>query len=230
MTKLKNYFSKTDIALWSSSVILIIVSFCLFDRESHLTLFASLIGVTSLIFNAKGNPFGQFLMVIFSLLYGIISYTFSYYGEMITYLGMTMPMAVFALISWLRNPFNGNKAEVKVNSITKKETVFMWLITALVTIIFYFILAYFDTANIVPSTLSVTTSFLAVYLTFRRSPYFAVAYATNDLVLIVLWILASFSDIRYISVVVCFVAFLFNDIYGFISWKKMKIRQSKFLS
>lgn len=230
MTKLKNYFSKTDIALWSSSVILIIVSFCLFDRESYLTLFASLIGVTSLIFNAKGNPFGQFLMVIFSLLYGIISYTFSYYGEMITYLGMTMPMAVFALISWLRNPFNGNKAEVKVNSITKKETVFMWLITALVTIIFYFILAYFDTSNIVPSTLSVTTSFLAVYLTFRRSPYFAVAYATNDLVLIVLWILASFSDIRNISVVVCFVAFLFNDIYGFISWKKMKIRQSKFLS
>ena len=229
MKKFFNYFNIFEIGLWSASVLLITVSFIIFDRTNYLTLLASVIGTTSLIFNAKGNPFGQLLMIIFSLLYGIISYTFSYYGEMITYLGMTMPMAVFALISWLRNPFNGNKAEVKVNSITKKETVFMWLITALVTIIFYFILAYFDTSNIVPSTLSVTTSFLAVYLTFRRSPYFAVAYATNDLVLIVLWILASFSDIRYISVVVCFVAFLFNDIYGFISWKKMKIRQSKFL-
>ena len=227
MTKLKNYFSNTDITLWLSSVIFIIISFCVFDRESYLTLCASLIGVTSLIFNAKGNPFGQFLMVIFSLLYGIISYIFAYYGEMITYLGMTMPMAVFALISWLRNPFNGNKAEVKVNSITLKETVFMWLLTVLITAIFYFVLKFFNTANIVPSTLSVTTSFLAVYLTFRRSPYFAIAYATNDIVLIILWILASFSDIRYISVVVCFVAFLFNDIYGFISWKKMKIRQNK---
>ena len=227
MTKSKSYFSKTDITLWASSAILIITSFCIFDRESYLTLCASLIGVTSLIFNAKGNPFGQFLMVIFSLLYGIISYTFAYYGEMITYLGMTMPMAVFALISWLRNPFNGNKAEVKVNSITTKETIFMWLITVLITAVFYFILKYFNTANIVPSTLSVTTSFLAVYLTFRRSPYFALAYATNDIVLIILWILASFSDIRYISVVVCFVAFLLNDIYGFISWKKMKARQSQ---
>ena len=227
MTKLKNYFSNTDITLWLSSVIFIIISFCVFDRESYLTLCASLIGVTSLIFNAKGNPFGQFLMVIFSLLYGIISYIFAYYGEMITYLGMTMPMAVFALISWLRNPFNGNKAEVKVNSITLKEAVFMWLITVFITVIFYFILKFFNTANIIPSTLSVTTSFLAVYLTFRRSPYFAIAYATNDIVLIILWILASFSDIRYISVVVCFVAFLFNDIYGFISWKKMKIRQNK---
>lgn len=227
MNKLKNYFSKTDITLWSSSVALIIFSFCIFDRENYLTLCASLIGVTSLIFSAKGNPFGQFLMIIFSLLYGIISYTFSYYGEMITYLGMTMPMAIFALISWLKNPFNGNKAEVKVNSITEKETMFMWIFTVLITVIFYFILKFFNTANLIPSTLSVTTSFLAVYLTFRRSPYFAVAYATNDIILIILWILASFSDIRYLSVVVCFVSFLFNDIYGFISWRKMKIRQNK---
>jgi len=227
MHKIKTYFSKNDIALWSTSVILIITSFFLFDKRNYLTLYASLIGVTSLIFNAKGNPFGQLLMVVFSLLYGIISYTFSYYGEMITYLGMTMPMAIFALISWLRNPYNGNKSEVKVNSITKKETILMWLITILITIIFYFILEHFNTANIVPSTLSVTTSFIAVYLTFRRSPYFAIAYAANDIILIILWILASLYDTRYISVVVCFSAFLINDIYGYISWQKMRIRQSK---
>ena len=119
--KLKNYFSKIEIILWTSSVLLIVGSFCLFDRENYLTLSASLIGVTSLIFNAKGNPFGQFLMVLFSLLYGIISYSFNYYGEMITYLGMTMPMAIFALISWLKNPYKNNKAEVKVNTISKKE-------------------------------------------------------------------------------------------------------------
>ena len=226
MHKIKTYFSKNDITLWLSSVILIISSFCLFDRESYLTLWASLIGVTSLIFNAKGNPFGQLLMVVFSLLYGIISYTFSYYGEMITYLGMTMPMAVFSLIAWLRNPYNGNRAEVRVNSISRKEAVFMWVITGLVTLVFYYILRFFNTANIVPSTLSVTTSFLAVYLTFRRSPYFAVAYAANDVILIVLWVMASIYDIRYISVVVCFVAFFINDIYGYISWQKMKIRQT----
>ena len=206
---------------------MILISFITFDRTNYLTLIASLIGVTSLIFNAKGNPFGQLLMVIFSLLYGIISYTFSYYGEMITYLGMTMPMAVFALISWLRNPYNGNRAEVKVNSVSRLEQVLMWIATIAVTFIFYFILEYFDTANIIPSTISVTTSFLAVYLTFRRSPYFALAYAANDVVLVILWILASVSDIRYISVVVCFVAFLFNDVYGFISWQKMKNRQSE---
>lgn len=227
MLRFFNYFSKAEIALWLFSVMAIVVSFCAFDRTNHMTLCASLIGVTSLIFNAKGNPFGQFLMVVFSLLYGMISYSFAYYGEMVTYLGMTMPMAIFALISWLRNPYNGNKSEVKVNRISKKEKVCMWIGTLLVTILFYFILKHFHTANIIPSTLSVTTSFLAVYLTFRRSPYFALAYASNDIVLIVLWIMASIYDVKYISVVVCFVAFLLNDIYGFFSWRKMEKRQAK---
>ncbi len=226
MKKLFNYFSKAELALWSVSVLFILLSFCIFDREGCLTLIASLIGVTSLIFSAKGNPIGQALMIAFSLLYGIISYTFNYYGEMITYLGMTMPMAVFALISWLKNPYKGNKAEVKVNNIRKAEKLLMWLLTLAVTVVFYFILDYFNTANIIPSTVSVTTSFLAVYLTFRRCPTFALAYAANDIVLIALWVLASISDIQYISVVVCFIAFLFNDIYSYINWQRMKKRQS----
>ncbi len=226
MRKLLNYFSKAEMILWTASTSLIIISFVIFDRTSYLTLLASLVGVTSLIFNAKGNPLGQVLMIIFSIFYGIISYKFAYYGEMITYLGMTLPMAIFALISWLKNPYNENKSEVKVNKISKKESFLMWILTFIVTIVFYFVLEHFNTQNIIPSTISVATSFAAVYLTFRRSPYFALAYASNDIVLIVLWILASLSDIRYISVVVCFVAFLFNDIYGFISWQKMQKRQN----
>ena len=224
---MKNYFSKLEIILWFSSVSLIISSFCIFDRSNYLTLLASLIGVTSLIFCAKGNPFGQLLMVLFSILYGIISYSYSYYGEMITYLGMSMPMAIIALISWLKNPYKNNKAEVKVNTISKKETLIMLLDTVAVTIIFYYILKHFNTANLIPSTLSVSTSFIAVYLTSKRSPLYALAYACNDIVLIILWILASIYNIHYISVVVCFIAFLANDIYGYISWKKMKIRQSE---
>ena len=223
--KITAYFSKTERILWCTSATLIVLSFCIFDRANYLTLAASLIGVTSLIYNAKGNPFGQLLMVIFSLLYGVISYTFSYYGEMITYLGMTMPMAVFAWIAWLRNPYQGNKSEVKVNTLCREELVLMWLLTAIVTVVFYFILAYFHTAILFWSTLSVTTSFLAVYLTFRRSPYFALAYAANDVILIVLWVLAGIENHNYISVAVCFCAFLVNDLYGFFSWQKMKIRQ-----
>jgi len=220
------YFSTTELLLWGSSTALILISFCLFDRTNYLTLSASLVGVTSLIFNAKGNPFGQLLMVIFSLLYGIISCSFSYYGEMITYLGMTMPMAVFALISWLRNPYGGSRAEVRVNEISLRETAFMYLAMLAVTAVFFLILDAFGTSNMLLSTVSIATSFLAVYLTFRRTAYFALAYAANDIVLIAMWILASREDIHYLSVAICFIVFLVNDVYGFISWQRMKKRQA----
>ncbi|MDN0031539.1 nicotinamide riboside transporter PnuC [Oscillibacter ruminantium] len=227
LNALFHYFSRGERTLWFGSVLAIVIAFCLFDRDNYLTLMASLIGVTSLIFNAKGNSFGQLLMIIFSLLYGVISFSFSYYGEMMTYLGMTMPMAVCALISWIKNPYNGNKAEVKVNHLSQMEWGFLWVLTTLITLVFYFILEYFYTANIIPSTISVTTSFAAVYLTFRRSPYYAIGYAANDIVLIVLWALATLEEASYLSVVVCFLAFLVNDVYGFINWRKMGKRQAE---
>ncbi len=224
--RLLNYFTLFEKALWTASVILILFSYFFFDNTDVLTLIASLIGVTSLILGAKGNALSQLLMIIFSILYGYISFTFKYYGEMITYIGMSMPMAVFSLVSWLKNPYKGNKNEVKVDTLKAYDYLLLTALTLAVTVAFYYILAFFKTANLLPSTFSVTTTFIAVYLTFRRNPFFALAYALNDVVLIVLWVLASIEDISYLSVVICFLVFLVNDIYGFISWLKMKKRQS----
>jgi nicotinamide mononucleotide transporter PnuC len=190
-----------------------------------MKLTASLIGVTSLIFLAKGNPFGNVLMIIFSLLYAVISYSFLYYGEMITYLGMTAPMALFSLISWLKNPYGKSKAQVKVREMTPKIFIGGVVLSVIVTVVFYFLLKYLNTANIIPSTLSVLTSFFAAYLTFMRTPYFPLAYAFNDMVLIAMWIMAAKEDTSYISVIVCFSVFLVNDLYGFINWCRMKKRQ-----
>lgn len=220
-------FTKFEKTLWLVSVILIVISFFLFGGSSYLTLTASLVGATSLVLNAKGNPIGQALMIAFGVLYGIISYSFKYYGEMITYLGMTVPMAFVALITWLKNPYNGNKSEVKVNALKNTEYVLAAFLTAAITFAFYFVLKALNTSNLFFSTVSVATSFIAVYLTFRRSPLYALGYAANDVVLIILWILASLENPEYVSVTVCFAVFFVNDVYGFISWNKMRKRQNE---
>ena len=81
--KISNPFkdlSKFELALWLTSAFLVTISFILSPNKDYLTLIASLIGVTSLIFIAKGYVFGQALTLIFSVLYGIISFFFRYYG------------------------------------------------------------------------------------------------------------------------------------------------------
>lgn len=219
------YFTVTEWTLWLSSVCLITLSYLLF-QGSTIAFIASLIGVTALIFNAKGNPLGQVLIIVFSVLYGIISWNEAYYGEMITYLGMSAPMAIIALIAWLKNPFEGKCAEVKTQRIQGKEVLFMFLLAVVVSVGFYFLLEFFGNNHLIPSTVSVFTSFVAAYLTFRRNPYFALAYAANDIVLILLWALTVGESIANLSVIVCFCAFLANDLYGFFSWLKMEKRQN----
>lgn len=226
MKKYLNYFSKGEILIWLFEIALIIASFCIFDRTGFINLAASLIGITALLFCAKGNPIGQALVIVFSALYGIISFSFSYYGEMLTYLGMTAPMAVIALVSWIKNPSGENHSEVKIRALKKSDIIIMIPTTVAVTVIFYFILRFFGTANLLTSTISVTTSFSAAFLAFKRSPYYAIAYILNDVVLMVLWSMAAFENISYVSVIVCFFAFFINDTYTFINWKRIEKKQN----
>ena len=216
--------TKKEWLLWLGSLLIVILSNLVSGSVDVLTLVAVCVGITSLIFAAKGNVWAQILMIVFSILYGIISWRFRYWGEMITYLGMTMPMAVWSTITWIRNPSkNGN--EVEIQKLNRKHIAGLSVFSVAVTAAFCYILHVLDTPNIVFSTISVTTSFLAASLTMLRSSYYALGYAMNDIVLIVLWVLASLKNPAYIPVAVNFVIFFLNDLYGFVSWKKREAVQ-----
>jgi len=218
--------TKFEKIIWIGSILVISIFFFVFSSNDYLTMIASLIGVTALIFVAKGYVIGQILTVVFAVFYGIISFYFKYYGEMITYLGMTSPIAILTVIEWIRHPFK-ESAEVEVSRMNRQQICVMLVSTIIVTIVFYFILERIGNANLFFSTVSVATSFLASYLTLKRSPYYALAYAANDIVLIVLWILASIERVTYVAMVICFTLFFINDIYGFVNWKRMQKRQAE---
>lgn len=211
--------------LWLGSVAMITVSYLFAGEYDILTLIASLIGVTALIFTAKGNVLGPVILIFFSLFYGYISFTQQYYGEIFTYVGMSAPVSAVSVITWLKNPYSSS--EVKTSKVTAKTMTVLLIATVVVTAIFYFILKWCGTASLIVSTVSVATSFLASMLTTLRSPFYAAAYALNDIVLIVLWIIASAGDISCITMVVCFVVFLINDLYGLINWLKMQKKQEE---
>ena len=226
--KLLNPFKKLnkfEWILWGASVITIIASAFLSGKGSVLETISSLVGVTALIFVAKGLIIGQALTVVFSVLYGLVSLQFHYWGEMITYLFMSAPIALLATIEWLRHQYKDTDV-VEVSKVTGKQVLTMCIIGTLTTVAFYFVLRVFDTPNLFFSTLSITTSFMAAYLTFLRSPYYGIGYGLNDVVLIILWTLASIKDISYLPMVMCFVMFLLNDMYGFFNWKRIRTRQN----
>ncbi len=217
--------NRFEVGLWIVSVCVIVLSAIISGSVDYISLIGSLIGVTSLIYLAKGYAIGQVLIIIFSVFYGIVSFYTRYYGEMITYLCMTAPMAVVALIQWIKNPYKDTK-EVKVSKIGKRQIIALCISAAGVTTAFYFILKSLGNASLLVSTLSIATSYIAAFFTAARSPYCTLSYACNDIILIVLWAVASVKNSENIAMVACFVMFLINDLYGFYSWKKMEQRQT----
>jgi len=218
--------SRGEWGLWLSSLVVVSLSFFLSPVWDALTWIASLIGVTALIFVAKGMVIGQVLTAVFALFYAAVSYDLRYYGEMITYLGMSAPTALAAVIAWLRHPYK-DSGEVTVQRLSRRGLAGVASLSLLVTGVFSFILRELGTANLAVSTLSVTTSFLASALTVLRSPLYALGYAANDVVLIVLWVLAAAADISQLPMVLCFVMFFVNDLYGFFNWYRMERRQAE---
>ncbi len=217
--------SKFELCLLLFSITVVTTAFLAVNSNNYLTLIASLIGVIALIFVAKGMVVGQILTVVFAVFYGIISFYFNYYGEMITYLGMTSPIAILATISWIKNPYK-KTAEVTVARMNKSQVLIMFALAFAVTAVFYYILKALGTAHLELSTISITTSFLASYMTMKRSAYYAIGYMANDLILVVLWILATTQSPSYLPMIVCFAMFFINDLYGFLNWRKIKLRQA----
>lgn len=219
--------TKKEWVLWIGSLLIVLISNLMTGTIDLLTLAAAMIGATSLIFAAKGNVWAQILMIIFCILYGIISWKFHYWGEMITYLGMSMPMAVWSTITWSKNSKKSNGSEVEIQKLKGQHIAGLIIGCIVTTFVFYEILKWLDTPNLMFSTISIATSFLAATLTMLRSSYYALGYASNDIVLIILWIMASIKDPSYFPVVVNFMIFFLNDMYGFISWKKRETQMKE---
>lgn len=223
--KILDYFSFIEKCIWLGSFLLITILFFIFDSSNILSYISSIVGITALIFMAKANPIAHALFIIFSILYAYMSFKNNYYGEVFDYIVLTIPLSVISLISWFKNLNTKNSLETKISSINIKQTIFIAFISISVSVIMYFILQYLGTSNLIASTFSVATNFFAASLTIKRSHYFALAYAFNDIALVILWSLQLSNDISYITIVVYFVITLINDIYIFISWIRIRDKQ-----
>lgn len=224
VSSIKN-LTRFELTLWIVSIVAVAASYLLARQGDYLTLISSVVGVSALIFMAKGDVTGQYITVAFCILYALVSFRFQYYGEVITFMCMALPIAIASIVTWLRNPYS--EKEVKVQKIGSKGLFLIALFTVLVTFVMFFVLRATNTTNLIISTVSVATSFLAASFLMLRSPYYAVCYGCNDIVLIIMWIMASMEEIRYAPMIVCFVMFLFNDSYGFYNWRRIERRQKE---
>lgn len=217
--------TKFETCLCLISILVLILGFVFTEEKDVLNLVASIFGVVSLIYIAKGHLFGEILTLVFSILYAYISFKNRLYSELITYGFMYLPLTIITIVSWVKHPYKDQNT-VEISKVSIRKFILIILSGIVFTFIFYFILRALNTASLYVSTFSIFTSFVASGLVIFRSPFYALAFMVNDLVLIVLWTIATISNPVNIVILLTFIIFFFNDIYGFIAWtKRFKLQQ-----
>lgn len=223
--------SKGEWALWIGSLLAVAVSaavsFSLYPESiDWLTLAASIVGVTSLVFLAKADVWGQILSIAFNVTYALAALNNRFYGETILYFCLHLPTAVGTLVVWLKNRFKKEDTVIKIAKTSPIKTAVVCLLGGGVTAGAYFLLRYLGTDSLALSTISVYTSFVAISLMVLRSPYYALVYAANDVVLIILWTLSAITLPANAVMVACFVAYLANDLYALFNWRRLRRAQA----
>ncbi len=222
MFKNWNNFEKAFLLLGTLATFLLTF---LFDG-TILYLCYTLLYFWAAILLAKGKFSCYIVGIISTSFYAVVSYNNSYYGEVFIAMFCTLPLTLVGLINWLRHQDNTNTVIIK--QITKKELLLVLLSQAVMFPGYYFLLKYFNTANLLISTISLVVSIIATYLTARRSEYGFIGFITNDIVLITLWTIPVIEgNLDIIPVLLCPVLLLINDIYGVYNWKRIKEIQSK---
>ena len=228
---MRNFFKNWNLfemCFLIGSLLALVLCFVFSADKNVFSFVASLIGVLSVITVAKGLVIAPFIDIVYNVLYAIISIFQGYYGELIIYTLIMIPISVMAIISWRKNRNKDNKDIVEVNTIGLKEYIYLAIVTIVASVGFYFLLKALNTNEIVVSLLAFITSTVASYLMLRRSSYYALGFILNDAALIVLWaIVVVNSGMGYLPTVISFCVFLVNDIYGFIHWKVSESKQYK---
>jgi nicotinamide mononucleotide transporter len=196
-------------------------------KSDVLTTLTSIVGVLCGLCLAKGIVLGQVLGLAIVVLYSILSFKNAYYGEMLIYLFIMLPMYIWGLVGWIRNK-NKETQSIQVNSIKLKEWIIVIICSIVIFIAFYFILKAMNTNQLFVSTLSVIDNVFAVYLLARRSKYGFVSYIVNDVLLMMLWgIPVIMGNILLLPMFFNPVVNFINDVYGVYNWTKMQKNQSK---
>lgn len=213
-----NTFEKTYVIL---SFMLIIATNILANGTIITTLY-NICYIAGAILAAKGKVENYIFWFVGVFIYSIISFNQHYYGEIIINIVISLPLMIIGIIDWLKHKDDVNNSIV-INNLSIKEISIVLLSQFIMFFGYYYLLKFFNTEELIISSLSIVASVLAMYFEARRSELCYYSYLTNDVIILSLWLIPVIKgNTMLLSVVICPTLLFINDIYGVYNWKRLK--------
>lgn len=225
---LRNYFS--DWNFWDCSWTLIASITALYlglhwgegGWRTALGVVTSLTGLWCVILVAKRRILNYYVGIANILGYSYISYQYTLYGEVMLNMLYYLPMSLVGIWMWLRH--RDKKTQDAVQVTTVPDIVRCVGGVALVFLIIAYGLVLKEMGDKQPF-LDATTTLLSVVamllMVLRRVEQWVLWIIVDVASVIMWWRVLQMSGNNDIAILVMWVAYLINAIYGLIAWQKM---------
>lgn len=215
-----NLFEKLFLIIGTLVAVVVTIVF----KATWVDLGFTLLYFWTAILLAKGKFACYIIGIISTFFYAYDSFINVYYGEVIISMCCTLPLMIVGLVNWIKHQDKDNTVIIK--DVSKKELIVLLTSQAILFMGYYYMLKAFNTNNLLISTISIVVSVIASYLTARRSEHGFIGFIINDVVLIGLWGLPIIQgNLSIMTVELCPVLLLINDIYGVYNWRRIKSEQ-----
>lgn len=186
-------------------------------HDSPLNIVSGLAGVVSVVMCAKGRTMFYFVGFIQTVTYLVLAWQNRFYGEVLENLFYFVTM-IWGIFIWKNNEVTNEDGTQDV--LAKKFTLSQWVISVVGTIVATFIMGYWlDGIGSAQAYTDAATNVMAVFaqlLMVWRYREQWIWWLVIDVFCIKMWFVAG-----NWSMVVMYIFWTVNTVYGFLNWSKL---------
>lgn len=223
MLKGWTWFEKT----WLSIFTLINIYLFFAWGDSLLGLVSSLTGMICVILVAKGKMSNYYFGMIQASTYAYIAFTYGLYGEAMLNGLFYFPVQFIGLYMWSRHKTKGVKGEdIKVKRLSVKGWMYTGVAVIVATVVYALFLELLGGRSVGIDSATNVLSITAQILMLKRFAEQWLIWISVNILSIIMWAMAlSATGGNDYTILVMWIAFLFNSAYGYYNWTKMAKNQ-----
>lgn len=222
MEKTKRFFTDWSrfeiIWLILSTVIMIVLS--VIWGDNLLALISGITGILGVVLAAKGKVSTYIFATVNVAIYALLTFQNHLYGEFMLNAFYYIPMNFIGFYLWSKHKDN-ESGEVEGKKLTGRQTVILFAAVAVVVLVYWQILSRIGGQLALIDAMSTIFSVVALIMQVARYAEQWLLWIIVNVVSVVMWLLLIGKDSSAVTMVVMWVAYLFNSVYGYYNWRKL---------
>lgn len=196
---------------------IIVISFIL--KDSKIALISAICGISYTILAGKGKISCYAFGLTGTMCYAYISWQNQLYGNLLLYMLYYFPMQIFGVFKWKQH-LNKNTGTVYKTKLSYKERVLYFIISALLTVAFAYILYLLKDANPIIDAITTIFSITGLILTIKRAIEQWYLWAVVNTLSVTMWVEAYINGSNCFATILMWSVYTVLAVYFLHTWKK----------